>query len=272
MSGPLIKGALIAYLPTQGQVNPIVTGFQFNPEKMVHTWAQPAPPDKPGVEAGNPMAVAGLPGETFQFTISLDADDDVTGQQQPLARAAQDHGVGGRLAALEMLLYPVASIRAAAAQPTPGSGTATAAQPGDDGGLAPSGQAADGLVGTASAAPASSSGATGRTWAVPNSMLPVVLFVWGRKRILPVRVTTLTITETLYDTQLNPTHAEAVIGLRVLTPAELFAARPDAGTPVETATTAYKQTLDWRKKWAAIDAANAPASVVSILPSWMLPQ
>ena len=49
-----------------------------------------------------------MPGETFQLTILLDADDDITGPQAPLAQAAQDQGVSGRLAALEMLLYPVA--------------------------------------------------------------------------------------------------------------------------------------------------------------------
>jgi hypothetical protein len=94
----------------------------------------------------------------------------------------------------------------------------------------------------------------------------VVLFVWGPKRILPVRVTALTITEMLYDTTLNPTHAEAVLGLRVLTPAELFAARPDAGTPAETAMTAYGQTLSLRRQWAAMDAASAPSSIIGMLP------
>ena len=264
MSGPLTKGALVAYLPTAATSKPIVTAFQFNPEKMVHTWSQAAPAGQPGVEAGNPLAVAGMPGETFQLTILLDADDDVTGPAA-LAQAARDHGVSGRLAALEILLYPVASARAAAAAPTPGSGAAVAAQSAGGGGLAPPGQPADGLVGTVSAA-ASSPRGTARTWAVPNSMVPIVLFVWGSKRVLPVRVTTLTITETLYDAQLNPTHAEAVIALRVLTPAELFAARPDAGTPAETAQTAYQQMLDRRRQWAATDAANAPASIIGMLP------
>ncbi len=234
MSGPLTKGALVAYPPTAGAPNPIVTAFQFNPEKMVHTWSQEAPAGKPGVEAGNPMAVAGMPGETFQFRILLDADDDVVGPQAQLAQAAQDHGVSGRLAALEMLLYPVASARA--------------------------------LVGTVSAATSSSSGTAARTWAVPNSIVPIVLFVWGPKRVVPVRITTLTITETLYDAQLNPTHAEADIALRVLTPAELVAARPDAGTPAETAQVAYEQMLDRRRQWAATDAANAPTSIIGMLP------
>lgn len=242
MSGPLIKGALVAYLPTADSAEPIVTAFQFNPEKMVHTWSQEAPVGKPGVEAGNPTAIAGVPGETFQFTIWLDADDDVVGPQVQLAQAALNHGVSGRLAALEMLLYPVASARATA-------------------------QSTGGLLGTVSAATSSlGSGATARTWKVPNSTVPIVLFVWGPKRIVPVRITTLTITETLYDAQLNPTHAEADMALRVLTPAELFAARPDPGTPAETAQIAYEQMLDRRRQWAATDAANAPSSVIGMLP------
>lgn len=265
MSGPLTKGALVAYLPATAISKPIITAFQFNPEKMVHTWSQAAPAGEPGVEAGNPMAVAGLPGETFQLTILLDADDDITGPQAPLAQAAQDHGVSGRLAALELLLYPVAGVRAQAATPTPGSGAAVAAQSVADGGLASPAQSTGGLVGTVSAA-ASSSGPAARTWAVPNSMVPIVLFFWGPKRVLPVRVTTLTITETLYDARLNPTHAEAAIALQVLIPAELFAARPDAGTPAETAQTAYDQTLGLRRQWAATDAANAPTSIIGMLP------
>ena len=48
-----------------------------------------------------------------------------------------------------------------------------------------------------------------------------MLFVWGLQRIVPVRVTDLTITEKLYDTALNPIHADAQIGLRVLTPDEI---------------------------------------------------
>jgi hypothetical protein len=265
MSGPLSKGALVAYQPTTAISRPVITAFQFNPEKMVHTWSQAGPAGNPGVEAGNPMAVAGLPGETFQLTILLDANDDITGPQAPLAQAAQDHGVSGRLAALEMLLYPVASARAQAAAPTPGSAASVAPQGAADGGLSAAAQSTGGLVGTVSAA-ASSTGAAARTWAVPNSMVPIVLFVWGPKRVLPVRVTTLTITETLYDAQLNPTHAEATLALRVLTPAELYAARPDAGTTAETAQTAYEQTLGLRRQWAATNAANAPSSITGMLP------
>jgi hypothetical protein len=46
---------------------------------------------------------------------------------------------------------------------------------------------------------------------------PLVLFVWGRRRILPVRITDLSITEEAFDAQLNPIRARISLGLRVLT-------------------------------------------------------
>ncbi|MEE4279087.1 MAG: hypothetical protein V2I82_11525 [Halieaceae bacterium] len=46
---------------------------------------------------------------------------------------------------------------------------------------------------------------------------PLVLFVWGRRRILPVRITDLSITEEAFDTQLNPIRARISLSLRVLT-------------------------------------------------------
>lgn len=45
---------------------------------------------------------------------------------------------------------------------------------------------------------------------------PLVLFVWSRSRIVPVRITELSITEKAFDPQLNPILAEVNLGLRVL--------------------------------------------------------
>ena len=45
---------------------------------------------------------------------------------------------------------------------------------------------------------------------------PLTLFVWGIKRILPVRLTGLTITEEAYDPNLNPIRAKVSLDLRVL--------------------------------------------------------
>ncbi len=45
---------------------------------------------------------------------------------------------------------------------------------------------------------------------------PMVLFVWGATRVLPVRVTSMSITEEAYDTLLNPTRAKVELSLAVL--------------------------------------------------------
>lgn len=45
---------------------------------------------------------------------------------------------------------------------------------------------------------------------------PMILFVWGPTRVLPVRLTGLSITEEAYDTLLNPTRAKAELSLTVL--------------------------------------------------------
>jgi hypothetical protein len=45
---------------------------------------------------------------------------------------------------------------------------------------------------------------------------PLALFVWSRTRILPVRITELSITEEAFDTALNPIRAKVSLGLRVL--------------------------------------------------------
>jgi len=45
---------------------------------------------------------------------------------------------------------------------------------------------------------------------------PMVLFVWGPTRVLPVRLTSLSITEEAFDTLLNPTRAKVDLTLGVL--------------------------------------------------------
>jgi hypothetical protein len=56
---------------------------------------------------------------------------------------------------------------------------------------------------------------------------PLVLLVWGPVRVVPVRVTTLSITEQAFDPLLNPIQARLNLGLRALTFPELL----QAGTP-----------------------------------------
>jgi len=45
---------------------------------------------------------------------------------------------------------------------------------------------------------------------------PLALFVWGKSRIVPVRLTDFSITEEAFDPALNPIRAKVSLGLRVL--------------------------------------------------------
>jgi hypothetical protein len=232
MSGFVMKGALVEFMPTFIPIPvPNVIVFQYNPETMTHTWTQPE-----SAETSNPLAVKGMPGETFSFTIAMDAGDEIADGSAPTAALAQASGIYSRLAALEMLLYPV----------TPNSS----------------------LTGAVSAAiTAALSGAdSGPTRTVPQSVMPVTLFIWGPGRIVPVRVTGLTITEKLYDSALNPTHAEAQVSLKVLTPAELAAASADNDVLGNLATVAYTYTLTLREALALANLANAAESVIGMIP------
>jgi hypothetical protein len=242
MSSVTLKGALVEFMPTNLPVPvPNVIVFQYNPETMTHTWTQPqaAPPASSatgGAEASNPLAVKGNPGEAFSFTIAMDANDEIA-NGGPSGTIAQVSGIYSQLAALEMLLYP-----------------ASAGQ--------------SGLLGTVTAAISSalSGQSAGATTAVPQSVMPVVLFIWGAGRIVPVRVTGLTITEKLYDATLNPTHAEAQLSLRVLTPAELNSAKTDNDVLAGLATTAYNYTFSLRQALALANLANAAESIIGMIP------
>jgi hypothetical protein len=237
MSGLFLKGALVEFMPTSLPVSlPNVIVFQYNPETMTHTWTQPEPEFSYGAERSNPLAVQGMPDEAFSFTIAMDANDEIADGSAPMAELAQVSGIYSRLAALEMLLYPTGMTNK--------------------------------LIGAVSAAISSALGgkASGPVRTVPQSVMPLTLFIWGPGRIVPVRVTELTITEQLYDAALNPTHAEAQLGLRVLTPAELAAASADGDVLANLATIAYTYTLTLRQGLAVANLGNAAESIIGIIP------
>lgn len=239
MTGFVMKGALVEFMPTFLPIPlPNVIVFQYNPETMTHTWTQPEPAGRSGVQAGNPLAVQGMPGEAFSFTIAMDANDEIADGSAPTAAIAKVSGVYSRLAALEMLLYPATK--------------------------------KGGLLGAVSAAVTSGlglgGGKSGPNRKVPQAVMPVTLFIWGPGRIVPVRVTALTITEKLYNSTLSPTHAEAQLSLRVLTPAELAAAAADDDVLSSLATVAYTYTLTLRQALALANLANAAESIIGMIP------
>lgn len=65
---------------------------------------------------------------------------------------------------------------------------------------------------------------------ITPAALPFVLLVWGRARVVPVRVTSVSITEQAFDQHLNPILAQVELGLRALSDTELA----QVGAPWDT--------------------------------------
>lgn len=233
----LLKGALVSFTPTFLTPVPNVTVFQYNPESLTHTWTQPYEPDgTPGTESGDKFAVPGPPGEEFSLTVLFDSNQDIADAVPVSAQLGEASGVYSRLAALEMLLYPV-----------PGGSAATSQ-----------------LVGQVSAL--AFSGGQSDTTSPPQMAVPVALFVWGPFRIVPVRLTGLTIVEKLYDELLNPVNAEVQVSMRVVNPAELEATSPGNPVMAALASAAYTYTLGVREAGAVANLGNAAASLAGVAP------
>lgn len=238
MAGFYFKGALISFMPTFVTPIPNVIIFQYNPETITHNWTAPPASTSGKGTSDDPLAIPGVPGETFSFTLSLDAGDMIADGNAVSSALAEASGVYPRLAALEMLQYPSAAF---------------------SGGLL--GQVSSAINSAISNVTGSSSAAS---TTVPRNDVPMALFVWGPQRIVPVRVTALNITEKLYDTLLNPTHAEAQITLQVLTPDVLDKVQP-AMKALGQAAYVYSQGL--RQVQAAANLGDAAASIIGMLPN-----
>jgi hypothetical protein len=139
------------------------------------------------VEAGEP----GKPASGSALNVVRPAPEDYTVKLEFDATDGLERGgplttvfgISPRLAALEMLMQPVGSSLL--------------------------GELVGALFGGAGGA------------AVPPGKLPLTLFMWGPGRITPVRLTSLTITETAFDELLNPIHASADLSFTVLREGDL---------------------------------------------------
>lgn len=58
------------------------------------------------------------------------------------------------------------------------------------------------------------------------SVAPLTLFIWGKRRILPVRVTEFSVTEDAHHPNLSPIRAKISLGLRVLSYSDVSADNP----------------------------------------------
>ncbi len=232
-----LKGALIQFMETFLIPLPNVILFQYNPETMTHTWT-PAPSaagSTSSAAGSNPLAVSGVPGESFTFSIVMNSNETIADGSAVTAGIASISGLYSRIAALEMLQYPVASDASASVSLSVSAG-----------GLSIGGSAGGGVKRS-----------------VPGKQVPTVLFVWGPGRIVPVRVASLTVTEKLFDGLLNPTHVEASLTLKVLTPEELASVN---GPLKDIAKGAYEYSQGLRQALAIANLANATESVIGLLP------
>ena len=185
-----LRGALVEYGSDVLGPIPNIVVFQFNPEEISRTLNMPRasggaaqPENARQTEA---HGTSGPPTESFSITAKFTAADDL-GKGGAVSVIPRLFGVGPQLAALEKMAYPSAGLLSEA-------------------------------IGAAVDAVASAlGGGSDASSPTPREEEPRILFIWGPSRVLPVKITSMTIAEKKYDPLLNPVQAEVQIGLSVVT-------------------------------------------------------
>lgn len=179
----LIKGILASLDDPLLGIVPTIVPFQYNPTQVTRVFGtEGGAGEAASGSAGSALSAARPAPEDYTVNLELDATDGLE-KGGPLTTTL---GISPRLAAIEMLMQPVGSSLL--------------------GELA--GAVTGGLIGGGKAT-------------IPAGRLPLVFFIWGPARITPIRLTSLTITETGFDELLNPIHASADLGFTVLRPTDL---------------------------------------------------
>jgi hypothetical protein len=88
--------------------------------------------------------------------------------------------------------------------------------------------------------------------------LPLALFIWGPQRVLPVTVTSVSITEQAFDVNLNPILARAELSLKVLTYRELEITNP--------AYWVYMASFTQKEVMAALNLGQGTGALGAALP------
>ena len=250
----LVKGALVEFSERFLGPIPNVIIFQYNPESMTRTlevWSQ-GEGSGGGASAGSETSHTAQPfdpPESFTLALELDAADALEKpESHPVAMVS---GVADRIAAMEMLLYPQGESLAGGLM----SAVSGALSVGSSGGGLDVGAAISGAI----------SGALGGgAQPVPRGTVPVVLFVWGPGRIVPVRLTSFSVEEQAYSPLLYPIRAKVNIGLKILTPKDFPNCKKKFSE--ELAITAFKVTRKQKEVLAAANLANGIESIIGMLP------
>jgi hypothetical protein len=239
-SPKLLKGALIEFSERFIGPLPNIIIFQYNPEKLTRTLSVYSPGASGGAGSQtNPASSESTPAnaqpddptETFSLPLELDATDDLE-SSDPIATLT---GVYDRMAALEILLYPQESLL---------------------GGLLSS-------ISASLGGPSLGGAAQPR---IQRRTVPIVLFVWGPGRILPVRLTSFSVEEIAYSPLLYPIQAKVTLGLRVLTATELQSEAFNNVPGKDIALSAYNFTKTQKRILAAANIANTVESILGMLP------
>lgn len=227
-SPALLSGALIVLNDTALVPIPSMIPFQYNPATLTRSLEPYAPPmDEPGERRGTTArAQPGPPTETISLTLELDATDYLEDPgNHPVGSLV---GVSSPIASMEKIMYPTGSIVGA-------------------------------LLGAISDLLGLGSGST----PVPRSEVPVVLFFWGPSRIVPVRVTDLTVEEQGHTPVLYPILATCRLSMRVLPPSSFQYEDRATSLAEKLAIAAYEWTSLNRD---LLSAAGLVDTVAGILP------
>lgn len=217
---PLVKGALVQLVEDiVGFIMPNVVLFQYNPEKLTHAITPWNPQEVDQTQRGAQAPTVQPFDPKETFTLSLELD--AADDVEALDASALITGVSDRLAALKKLTYP-----------------------------------SQGLFGDLLRNAQALAGGGGGVAQRPT--VPVVLFAWGPGRILPVRVTSFSVEETLYNRLLHPMQATVSLGLEVLTP-DVFPCKPNITEQIASAAYSYTRLIDDALAIAAM-AKNAHRS------------
>lgn len=236
----ILRGAFVEYGLS---IPPLTVVFQFNPVQLSRnrSLSFDVPGAKPSAETGKEAEVPSketrtswtkplrklhwehtdleklrdaqivtIQEESISFDIRLDATDKLN-EGDPIA---EQFGIGPELATLELMVHPK--------------------------GESLLGKELDELLGL---------GEEGFSFTKkPNP--PMILFIWGRKRVLPVNINSLNVTESEFSTDLNPIRATVSVSLTVI----------EGPNPV------YQYSRAMKEAMSALNLANLPEVADVVIP------
>jgi hypothetical protein len=195
---------------------PRVIAFQFNPQTLTRTLQPQTVGDEPGERASG-VRFVGAPVETLSVDIEIDSTADLI--------QLKDSGAEEAVGYVDSIYPNLATLEL--------------------------------LIFPKSSQIVSNSALlnTGTIEIIPYSA-PTTLFVWGPKRVVPVRVNSFSITEQAFDTNLTPIRASVSLSMRVLTYSDL-----SSGTREYNQYLVYQQTLEAMARTAL---TSSPEGVIGV--------